>query len=344
VRAPRDLIGLIEYWLEHGKFGSLQEMTEEGIKRKLHEEDAFRPDGAVLSPDRARRGAERLAAALVLAMTFTIRAPGQDADPSLAKGAIDSRDVLGDWDQAAINALLRTGLFAPGTYGRVRFHHRSTQEYLAACWLRWLLGNNCPLTEVHRLLFVEPYGVPTVVPSLRAVAAWLSLWIPSVREQVVTREPVSLIAHGDPKSLSLPVRERLLEVYAKLDAAGNLNAERLYFRAAWMFSSPDLGSAVRKAWKANDRSEFRMHLLEFIEEGRIQACVGLARQTALDVDAEPWHRVAATRALTACADTKGLSAVAKLIRAAPDRLSARLAPRFAQLLYPQHLRTDDLID
>lgn len=341
---PGDLIGLIEYWMEHGKFGSLQEMTEEGIKRKLREEDAFRPDGGVLSPDQARRGAERLAAALVLAKTFTIKAPGQDADPSLAKGAIESRDVLGDWDQEAINALLRTGLFAPGTYGRVRFHHRSTQEYLAACWLRWLAGNNCPLTEVHRLLFVEPYGVPTVVPSLRAVAAWLSLWIPSVREQVVAREPVSLIAHGDPKSLSLPVRERLLEVYAQLDAVGNLNADRLDFRAAWMFSSQDLGSAVRKAWKVNDRSEFRMHLLEFIEEGRIQSCVGLARQTALDVDAEPWHRVAATRALTACADDKGLRAVAKLIRAAPDRLSARIAPHFAKLLYPQYLSTDDLID
>jgi hypothetical protein len=341
---PGDLIGLIEYWLEHGKFGSLQEMTEEGIKRKLREEDVFRPDGAVLSPDRARRGAERLAAALVLAKTFTIKAPGQDADPSLGKGAIESRDVLGDWDQAAINALLRTGLFAPGTYGRVRFHHRSTQEYLAACWLRWLVDNNCPLTEVHRLLFVELYGVPTVVPSLRAVAAWLSLWIPSVREHVVAREPVSLIAHGDPKSLSLRVRERLLEVYAKLDAAGNLNAERLDFRAAWMFSSPDLGSAVRKAWKANDRSEFRMHLLEFIEEGRIQTCGGLARLTALDMDIEPWRRVAATRALIACEDDKGLQDVAKLIRAAPDRISARMAPHFAKLLYPQYLNTDDLID
>ena len=341
---PGDLIGLIEYWLEHGTFGSLQEMIEEGVKRKLREEDAFRPDGAVLSPDQARRGAERLAAALVLAKTFTIKAPGQDADPSLAKGAIDSRDVLGDWDQAAINALLRTGLFAPGTYGRVRFHHRSTQEYLAACWLRWLVGNNCPLTEVHRLLFVEPYGVPTVVPSLRAVAAWLSLWIPSVCEQVVAREPVSLIAHGDPKSLSLKVRESLLQVYAKLDAAGDLNAERLDFRAAWMFSSPDLGSAVRKAWNANDRSEFRMHLLNFIEEGRIQNCVGLARSTALNADREPWHRIAATRALIACEDDKSLRDVAKLIKAAPDRLSAHVAPRFAKLLYPRYMNTDDLID
>ena len=341
---PGDLIGLIEYWLEHGKFGSLEKMTEEGVKRKLREEDPFRADGAVLSPVQARRGAERLAAALVLAKTFTIKAPGQDADPSLAKGAIESRDVLSDWGQAAINALLRTGLFAPGTYGRVRFHHRSTQEYLAACWLRWLADNNCPLAELHRLLFVEPYGVPTVVPSLRAVAAWLSLWIPSVRDQVVAREPVSLIAHGDPKSLSLRVRENLLEVYAKLDAAGDLNAETLDFRAAWMFSSLDLGGAVRRAWKANDRSEFRMHLLQFVEEGRIHNCVGLARKTALDVGAERWHRVVAIRALLACSDDKGLRGVTKLIRAAPDRLDARIAPHFAKLLYPRYLSTDDLID
>lgn len=341
---PGDLIGLIEYWLERGEFGSLEEMTEEGVKRKLREEDAFRPDGAVLSPDQARRGAERLAAALVLAKTFTIKAPGQEADPTLAKGAIESREVLGDWDQATTNALLRKGIFAPGTYGRIRFHHRSTQEYLAACWLRWLADNNCPLAELNRLLFVEPYGVPTVVPSLRAVAAWLSLWIPSVREEVVVREPVSLIAHGDPKSLSLYVREKLLEVYAKLDAAGDLNAENLDFRAAWMFSSPDLGRAVRKAWKANDRSEFRMRLLQFIEEGPIRNCADLAGKTALDANAEPWHRVAATRALLACADDKSLRAVAKLIRAAPDRLSARIAPQFAKMLYPRYMSTDDLID
>jgi hypothetical protein len=341
---PGDLIGLIEYWQEHGKFGSLEVMTEEGIKRKLREEDPYRVDGAVLSPEKARRGAERLAAALVLAKTFTIKAPGQEVDPSLAKGALDARDVLGDWDQTSTNALLRKGIFAPGTYGRIRFHHRSTQEYLAACWLRWLADSNLPLIELHRLLFVESYGVPTVVPSLRPMAAWLSLWIPSVREQVIAREPVTLIAHGDSKSLSLPVRARLLEVYAKLDAAGDLNAEALDYRAAWMFSSTDLGGAVRQAWAANARVEFRRFLLELIEEGKIKRCTGLARDTALDMSADPWHRVAATRALLACEEDKALRAVARLIKAAPDRLSARVAPHFAKMLYPRYLDTDDLLE
>lgn len=341
---PGDLIDLIGYWLDHGSFGSLEQMTEEGVKRKLREDDAYRPDAGTLTRDRARRGAERLAAALVLAKTFTIKSPGQDPDPSLAKGALDPLDVLPDWDQAAINALLRTGLFAPGTYGRVRFHHRSTQEYLAACWLRWLTENNCPLTEIHRLLFVEPYGVPTVIPALRAVAAWLSLWLPSVREQVVRREPASLIVHGDPKSLPLDVREKLLEAYAALDAKGDLNVEMIDFRAAWMFSSPALAVAVRRAWETNARHEFRIHLLQFIEEGGIRECVDLARDTALDPSANQWQRLVAARALLVCEDSNGLRALANTVRAAPDRLSARLAPQMASLLYPEHLSTDDLLN
>ncbi|MFY7914583.1 MAG: hypothetical protein ACOVPA_07940 [Rubrivivax sp.] len=342
---PGDLIDLIGYWRDHGKFGSLVEMTEEGVKRKLREEDIYRPEAGVLSPERARRGAERFAAALILAKTFTIKAPGQEADPTLAKGALESRDVFPDWDQDSINALLRTGLFAPGTYGRIRFHHRSTQEYLAACWLRWLTQwNNFPIAEVHALLFVEPYGVPTVVPTLRAVAAWLSLWLPSVRDEAINREPASLILHGDPKSLPLEVRERLLGVYATLDAKGDISVERIDFRAAWMFSSPSLARAVRRAWQANDRREFRMHLLEFIEEGRIKECVDLARSIALDSSANQWHRLTAARALLACDDPKGLSDLARVVRAAPDRLSARLAPQLASLLYPAYLSTDDLLD
>lgn len=342
---PGDLIDLIGYWSDHGKFGSLVEMTEEGVRRKLREEDIYRPEAGVLSPERARRGAERFAAALILAKTFTIKAPGQEADPTLAKGALESRDVLPEWDQDSISALLRTGLFAPGTYGRIRFHHRSTQEYLAACWFRWLTEqNNCPIAEIHRLLFVEPYKVPTVVPTLRAVAAWLSLWLPSVRDQVMNREPASLILHGDPKSLPLEVRERLLGVYARLDAKGDINVERIDFRAAWMFSSPSLARAVRRAWQANDRREFRMHLLEFIEEGRIKECVDLARSIALDSSANQWHRLTAARALLACDDPKGLSDLARVVRAAPNRLSARLAPQLASLLYPAYLSTDDLLD
>lgn len=129
-----------------------------------------------------------------------------------------------------------------------------------------------------------------------------------------------------------------------LETMGDLNVERIDFRAAWMFSSPSLARAVRRAWEANDRLEFRMHLLEFIEEGRIKECVDLARKIALDSSANQWHRLTAARALLVCDDPKGLKDLARVVRAAPDRFSARLAPQLASLLYPAYLSTDDLLD
>ena len=141
--------------------------SNNSVTRKLAERDPHRPDNETISPEDAREGAERLAAALTFGKSFTLRAPGHDPDPSLAAGALDPADILTNWTDAWRNALLRRGIFAPATYGRIRFHHRSTQEYLAASWLDRLLRNNCPRTEIFQLLFAERYGVETVVPFCR---------------------------------------------------------------------------------------------------------------------------------------------------------------------------------
>jgi len=340
---PGDLLDLIGYWSEHKAFGSLTEMTEDGVRRKLREEDIYRPNAGVLSADRARRGAEQIAAALVLAKTFSIKAPGQEPDPALSQGAVDPMTVLDDWDQTSIGALLRTGLFAPSTYGRLKFHHRATQEYLAACWLRQLLSHNCPLRDVHQLLFAESYGVSTVVPSLLPTTAWLSQWVPSVRDELIKREPSALIVHGDSRSLSVKTREMLLDSYAELDAKGESNADSIDYRAAWMFADPALAKAIRRAWNRNPRTHFRLHLLQFIEEGRIFDCSNLAKQAALDQSQDQYIRLLGARALVACGDITTLKALSKHVQAEPDRLSARLAPQLADLLYPNYLNTNALL-
>jgi hypothetical protein len=122
-------------------------MTEGAVTAKLNEPDRYRPDNTDLVPAKAREGAERIAAALTLVKTFTLIAPGQEPDPTLASGALDPGVLRNDWNTAESNALLRRGIFAPSTYGRVRFHHRSTQEYLTACWFKRLLDNGCQRSE-----------------------------------------------------------------------------------------------------------------------------------------------------------------------------------------------------
>lgn len=118
---PGDLLELTEYWKAHGTFASLAQMTEHSVNLKLTERDTSRPDNAILTVERARTGAERVAAALTLGHTFTVRAPNQEADPTLAAGALSVKDILPDWSDAERGALLRRGVFAPATYGRVRF-------------------------------------------------------------------------------------------------------------------------------------------------------------------------------------------------------------------------------
>ncbi len=340
---PGDLIDLANYWKSHGNFGSFAEMLEHSIVRKLAERDPHRPDNETISPEDARDGAERLAGALTLGKSFTLRAPGHDPDPSLAAGALDPAEILPDWTEARRSALLRRGIFAPATYGRIRFHHRSTQEYLAAKWLDPLIQKGCPHTEIAQLLFAGRYGVETVVPSLRAEAAWLSLWHPDIRTEVIRREPLTLVAHGDPGSLPIHVREQLLLSFASKQAMAEISDDSLDSRALWMFADQQLASAVRKAWQLNTRKDFRFDLLRLIREGGIKGAAPLAKSVALSTSADEYHRIVATQAADACGDGTTLSAVSKALVKRPEPASPGLAAAIALVLYPKYLTTSNLL-
>jgi hypothetical protein len=230
---------------------------------------------------------------LTLAKSFTLRAPGHDSDPGLAAGALDPAAILDDWTEVERNALLRRGVFAPATYGRIRFHHRSTQEYFTACWLNRLLRGSGPREEIWDLLFADRYGVHTIVPSLRPASAWLALWHDDFRDEIIVREPLVLIAHGDPGSLSIETRAKLLAAYAAKQANAEVSDERLDNRDIWMFADPRLAESIRKAWVANLDTDFRSNLLCFIREGSVSACADLARGIALDRNARDYHRILA---------------------------------------------------
>jgi hypothetical protein len=243
---PGDMLDLVQHWIDHKKFGTLTAMTEGAVAAKLNEPDRYRPDNTDLVPAKAREGAERIAAALTLAKTFTLIAPGQEPDPTLTSGALDPGVLLNDWNTAESNALLRRGIFAPSTYGRVRFHHRSTQEYLTACWLKRLLDSGCPRSEIFGLIFAERYGVETVVPSLRSAVAWLAHYYPDIRDETIRREPLLLITHGDPAALSTVAKSKVLLNLARKHAAGEIADDRIDRRALGMFASPDLSGAIRE--------------------------------------------------------------------------------------------------
>ena len=202
---PLDLAALIANWKHSGVVGTRAQQHETNVTAKL-KDDPNRPDSGVVADDRARDGAERLALALSLTRTRTIRSPEQTLNIDRAEGVLDPASILSDWTEAERQALLRRALFDPATYGRVRFHHRSIQEYLAARRLRTLREHGMPTKSLLRLLFAESYGVKVALPSMRAIAAWLALWNDDVRRELIEREPEALLELGDPGSLDMATR------------------------------------------------------------------------------------------------------------------------------------------
>jgi hypothetical protein len=339
---PRDVEELARYWRENGAFGSLMNMTESAVAQRLLEINDDRGDNRDLSQDQARRGAERLAAALTLAKSFTI-AVASSADEPLAEGAVDPSKVLPEWNAAQVRALLRKAIFAPATYGRVRFHHRGSQEYLTASWLGRLISEGGRLREVERLIFVTRYDVDTLVSSLAPAAAWLALNYPSIRNLLIARDPPVLLRHGDPRSLPFEAKERLLENFAALHAAGDVANDSLDRTMLSMFASPQLAPAIRRAWAANERNDFHIDLLRIIREGVVADAIDLARSAVGNKGGDDYLRIVATQAIEATHDIEGYAELLDLVRS-PAPLSARLAPHVALALFSDRLDVAGLFD
>ena len=340
---PGDLLELVNYWKSYQRFGNLAEMVEHSINVKLQERDNYRPDSDILALTKAREGAEKLAAALTFCKTFTLRTPGDGNEPDLTAGALDPDTILADWTDTERATLLRRGIFAPSTYGRIRFHQRSTQEYLAAKWLNRLLNANCPQQEIWDCIFTEKYGLETVILSLRAEAAWLALWQSDFCEEIIRREPMILLQYGDPRSLPIHVRERILASYAAKHAAAEIADDRTDRRALWLFADPELANAIRSAWQSNPRQDFKWNLLCLIREASITACVDLAREVALDDSAGDYERMVALDAINACGDQEGLAEASRFLMTNFPVLNVGLISRFATTLFPKYLNVHELL-
>jgi len=340
---PGDILDLIDYWRTHRRFGSLAQMTEHAVALKLIERDKNRPDNDTLTAAQARTGAERVAAALTLGQTFTIRAPAQDIDPALSAGAFDADLILPGLTDKERNALLRRPCFAPSTYGRIRFHHRGTQEYLTASWFNGLLQAGCPKDEVWSLFFADRYGIQTIVPSMRAAAAWLSLKHSQFMDEVIRREPQVLIQYGDPGSVWLHAKKKLLSIYAERHFIGEIADDHMDHRAIWMFARPELADTIRQVWAVNSRQDFRRDLLRMIQEAKISACMDLACEAFNDPKSDEYTRVSALAAFVSCEATSELVAAATHIAGSPDAYTSPLASNFCRFLFPKFLTTSQLL-
>ena len=240
-RRPLDLADLIANWTRWGRLGTRAEQHEANVAAKLRD-NPERPDRDVLTDSQARHGAESLALALALTRRRTIRSPEQAADIHPEEGVLQAEAILPGWTEAQRQALLRRALFDPATCGRVRFHHRSVQEYLAAWRLRRLREKGMSTSALFRLLFVELYGAEVVRPSMLATAAWLALWDDAVRTELIERKPEALLSFGDPATLEVQARGHLVGAFVAKYGQGGWRGLNIPVDEVRRLSHPELAS------------------------------------------------------------------------------------------------------
>lgn len=337
-RRPQDLIELCADWRDFKRIRTHKEQVAANIRIKLKPRED-RPEPAELSVDKAMDGASRLALALMLTRRLTLRHNAK-ADVAGEGVALDPSAILSDWSAGEIKALLERPLFGFASYGRVRFHHRSIAEYLAAGRIRTLRANGMTTRALKRLIFTETKGKLIARPSKRAIAGWLALDEDMVFETLRDHEPAVLLTEGDPESLTLPRRKEALRAYVERYGKGGWRGLSVPHIQINRFADSELAEEINRLWgQGIENQEIREILLQLIDFGRMAGCADLAREAASDGNLSLYERLAAIEALATLEDPVLETITAEIARDPalwPDGLAREVALR----LFPENLSVE----
>ena len=265
-RRPQDLIELCADWRVHKRIRTHLDQVNTNIRVKLLPSPE-RTEKADLSFDMALEGASRLALASLLTRRQTIR-HNAASDINNDESVLDPAVILSDWQHNERLTLLERPLFNFASYGRVRFHHRSVIEYLAAKRLLDLRHEGMSLKALKRLIFAESRGQTIVRPSKRPVAAWLALNEDKVFELIRDNEPAVVLNDGDPESLRPAQRSQILQAYCDHYGTGNWRGLRVASIQVNRFATPELEDDITQIWRQGvENPDVRHILIGMIEAG-----------------------------------------------------------------------------
>jgi hypothetical protein len=340
-RRPQDLIELANDWKVHGSLRSHREQVSLNVAVKL--KGASRRNERELPRDKAVAGARRLALAMLLMRRFVLR-HGVDSDTEdNLDTVLDPSELLIDWSPEEIKALLERPLFGPAGYGRVRFHHRSVVEFLAAEQFAELLQNGVRWRDVATLLFATtPQGMDVIKPNMRPTTIWLAGRQVAVLKEVLRRQPEALLQYGDPESLS--ERERLKALLAYVERVGGRQREGTDFAPEQVqrIACAEVLAALPAMWrKGIVNPDVRKLLLQLFEALPTSDGSDIAFEVLTDSRANLIERGLAADALVASNDAH-LPAIAQAL--AHDRVAWPDGPAtsIALRLIPMHIRPQQL--
>lgn len=295
---PFDLEGILMGWSDIQELGTRRDLLRRSIDIRLAELDTDRKRRQPLSAEKAREGAQRLAAAVVLTGEVGILVPGGDPHRS----GLDAFKLLDGWGSVEeINTLLERAIFNDVLYGSVRFRHREVRELLAAEWFARQLNEGDTRSSVEELIIRRQYGEEIIAPRLRPILPWLILEDPGIRSRVLAVKPEIAVEGGDPAVLPLSERRKLLEdiVHRILTEDDDRGARDN--SAIARIAQPDLeGDVLDLIERFGTDDDAIFFLGRLVWQGEMSRCVSPLLEIATDLLRGKYARIASTRAVMTC--------------------------------------------
>lgn len=313
---PLDLQWMAIRWKHTQTLGSYIELLEGAVTERLTEKNPnYVTAGAVLSRQQLREGAEKLAAACV----FSGRAYVQVSDGESTPGSVVPADALPHWEPLEQFRLLNAAVFDETTFGRVKFHHRSVREYLAACWVEKQIADGLPVARALSLFIGSPYGKPVLLNTRRSVLCWLTALNAKVRQSVIKEFPEMLMFEGDPECWSTEDVTEAFEGYLQKLESG--------YRPDWRNDTSEIKRVARKLVPQVLAENLKLYLkksnvvnrlLSLVKHGKVSLCADNIFSICRDNSAPERDRRNALIALAVVGTTDQKKAIAD------DLLSGRL--------------------
>lgn len=340
IERPLDVQWLGSYWVRQRRIGSLRELIADNIRAKLTGR-AGRP--SMLSLRKAELGVQALAGVAMINKASAFVVPDESLDAQRAAGAVDPGEFLPDWSSVEVNELLRRPVFDEATYGRVRLHHRSVQEFLAAKWLANLISNGMAHARVAEIFLREEDGDKVIPAHLGPVAAWLALWDDQLRRSLIEDAPYLLIRHGDPSGFTVENRRQILRSYA-ISYQGRQRRFHSFDQASLQrFSTPVFSDQIEALLAASETpNELISFLLRIVKHGQISACADTCLALALDLSRASDLRYYAICAAASIGTEAHRSALLGLLQSTRE-WEQEVAGGFIRALYPDPLDVQGLM-
>ncbi len=342
---PYDVDFLLGYWERYKRLNSLASMLDELVESQLHETKLENVKNQPLAKEKARAGAESLAAASVLCRRLDFFPPS--VHHSIDSSALEiARCLSGDWTDAEIGALVDRPIFNAPSFGRIRFQHRRTTEYLAACWVRRLMSESS-VAELKNLLFAEHRGLLAVRESRAPLAAWLAglseqPWALELRRLLLRSSPHVFFRYGDPSGLPQSYKESIINAFVT----------RHEHRDALRTRS-DAGSLSRLADETMARvlnehlrspallPGVKIELLRMATYGRVTGCVPAALELVTSHTNRGDLPGYAMWVIQECADRSQKQELARMLDSF-ESLSPAFAGELCQTLFPEVISISEL--